>query len=121
MNLCWVTIKVNNLEESLKFYNEVIGLNISERFNTPDGTEFAMLGKKNEAKIELIYNPNHTNVKTSEDITIGFFVDSQEIALNIMEKNNIEVIKGPISPNQDVSFFFVKDPNGYEIQLVDKK
>lgn len=121
MNLCWVTINVNNMEESLKFYNEVIGLKISERFDTPDGTEFAMLGEKDDPKIELVYNRNYTSVKPSEDTTIGFFVESQESALDIMNKKNIDVIRGPISPNPDVSFFFIKDPNGYEIQLVDKK
>lgn len=121
MKLAWVTIYVNNIEESLKFYNEVLGLKVAERFNTPDGTEFLMLGENEESKIELIYSPNKGNAKPSEDMSIGLFVESQEIAMENMKKNNIEIIRGPIAPNSSVSFFFVNDPNGYEIQLVERK
>ena len=54
-------------------------------------------------------------------MSIGLFVESQEIAMENMKKNNIEIIRGPIAPNSSVSFFFVNDPNGYEIQLVERK
>lgn len=34
MKFCWSTITVENLEESLKFYNDILGLNMNRRFNT---------------------------------------------------------------------------------------
>lgn len=32
MKFCWVTITVKNMEESLRFYYEIVGLNIDKRF-----------------------------------------------------------------------------------------
>ncbi|MDD5601014.1 MAG: VOC family protein, partial [Actinomycetota bacterium] len=32
MKFCWTTIMVNDLEESLKFYQEIIGLPVNRRF-----------------------------------------------------------------------------------------
>ena len=32
MKFCWVTITVKNMEESLRFYQEIVGLTIDRRF-----------------------------------------------------------------------------------------
>ncbi len=53
MKFCWSTLKVKNLEESLKFYQEIVGLKINKRFNAGPGREIAFLGD-GETKIELI-------------------------------------------------------------------
>ena len=44
MKFCWSTLMVKNLEESLKFYKEIVGLNVSNRFNAGTGVEIAFLG-----------------------------------------------------------------------------
>ena len=55
---------VNNLEESLKFYQEIIGLRVDKRFNAVPGVKIAFLGDE-ETKLELICN------KTSRKVNIG--------------------------------------------------
>lgn len=37
MKFCWTTIRVKNLEESLKFYQEIVGLKLDKRFNASQG------------------------------------------------------------------------------------
>jgi lactoylglutathione lyase len=51
MKFCWTTITVNNLEESLKFYQEIAGLSLERRFGAGPGSEIAFLGN-GETKIE---------------------------------------------------------------------
>jgi len=63
MNFCWIALNVSNMEESLKFYHEIIGLKISERFNVGEDMEIAMLGETYGTKVELIYNKKQ-NVST---------------------------------------------------------
>ncbi len=52
MKLCWSTLNVNNLEESIKFYTEIAGLEVVNRFKAGP-SEIAFLGS-GETKIELI-------------------------------------------------------------------
>jgi lactoylglutathione lyase len=54
-------------------------------------------------------------------MTIGFTVDSLQEALELVKSNGIQVIAGPMSPNPHLSFFLVKDPDGYIVQLLEQK
>ena len=44
MKFCWTTIRVNNLEKSLKFYQEIVGLMVDRRFKAGQDLEIAFLG-----------------------------------------------------------------------------
>ena len=39
MNFCWITFYVRNMEESLKFYHDIIGLEIAEHFHAGEDRE----------------------------------------------------------------------------------
>ncbi len=116
MKFCWITINVANMEESINFYHDIIGLKVAERFMLGNEIEIAMLGEGEGTKVELIYNKDNTAKSTG--ISIGFEVDSLEKAMELMREKNIPIIRGPISPNSSTSFFFINDPNGVEIQIV---
>jgi len=120
MNLCWITLTVNNIEESLKFYCDILNLNVAERFKAGEDTEIVMLGNKDEVKIELIC---YKGVEISErkGLSIGFTVESLEKTIAYLKENNIELESPIISPNPMTRFFFVKDPNGIQIQFVEEK
>jgi lactoylglutathione lyase len=53
MKFLWTTILVNNMDESLKFYEEIVGLKLTERFQAGPGMEISFLGE-GETKVELI-------------------------------------------------------------------
>ncbi|WP_286905287.1 VOC family protein [Clostridium sp. UBA1652] len=120
MNLCWITLTVNNIEESLKFYCDILNLNVAERFKAGEDTEIVMLGNKDEVKIELIC---YKGVEISErnGLSIGFTVESLEKTIDYLKENNIKLESPIISPNPMTRFFFVKDPNGIQIQFVEEK
>ena len=120
MKFCWITLHVKDIKESLKFYHELLGVEISERFSTGD-SEIVMLGESDKPKIELICDKSEGVEIKSRGISIGFEVDSLDDAMNYVKSNNIPIEKGPISPSPNISFFFIKDPNGIEIQLVEHK
>ena len=62
------------LEESLKFYQEVVGLELDKRFQAGPGVEIAFLGK-GETKIELICREGSGKVNIGRYFC-GFEVDS---------------------------------------------
>jgi lactoylglutathione lyase len=118
MKFCWSTLRVNSLEESLDFYQKIVGLKSNRRFKSDENTEIAFLGN-GETKLELIDNNENNDVNYGEDISLGFEVDSLEDKMNHLKENSIDIESGPIQPNPNIKFFFVKDPNGLKSQFVE--
>lgn len=118
MKLSHITISVKNMEESLKFYNKVLGLPIQHRLNPYLGTEIIFLGD-GDTSVELICLEEKHNVSFGEDISIGFGVQSLEVTRALLSKNGIacgEIINAGLQTR----FFFVKDPNGVKIQFIEQ-
>lgn len=109
---------VKDLEQSLKFYNEIVGLNVSSRFNAGPGVEIVFLGD-GETKIELIGNKDFKEARVGQDISLGFEVNSVDDMMVFVKENGIDVHSGPFEPNPHTKFFYVLDPNGLKIQFVE--
>ncbi|MDR3596338.1 VOC family protein [Clostridium sp.] len=118
MKFCWSTLKVKNLEESLKFYEEIVGINVNKRFNAGPGREIAFLGD-GETKIELICDEAIKEVIYGEHISLGFEVNSVDEMMNFVKEKGIAIHSGPIQPNPHTRFFYVLDPNGLRIQFLE--
>jgi lactoylglutathione lyase len=118
MKFCWSTLRVKNLEESLKFYQEIVGLKIDRRFNAGPGVEIAFLGD-GETKIELLYDENNKGINVGQDISWGFEVGSLDETMSLVKEKGIEIQGGIIQPNPHVKFFYVLDPNSLKIQFVE--
>src|SRR5665648_733820 len=85
MKFCWVTINVKDMEKSLHFYQEIIGLNINRRMKPNSDMEIIFLGS-GETQIELIYNTKVDDIAIGKDISLGFVVDSIEQMSEILRK-----------------------------------
>lgn len=117
MKFCWCTINVINMEESLQFYKEVVGLSLERRFQAGPDTEIAFLGTGG-TEIELIWNRSKESVTIGNDISLGFEVDSLKEKIAFLKERKLD-FTGPFQPNPHVKFIFVTDPNGCRIQFVE--
>ncbi len=118
MKLCWCTISVKDIEESLKFYREIVGLKENKRFQAGPGAEIAFLGE-GETQIELIHNNSIKQINIGLDISLGFEVDSVDEMMRFVKQNGIDIHSGPFQPNPHTRFFYVLDPNGLKVQFVE--
>ena len=118
MSFCWSTIEVNDLEESLEFYQEIVGLKLNRRFEAGPESEIAFLGA-GETEIELIDHEESDEVDIGQDISLGFEVDSLDEKLEFIKEKGIPIHSGPVQPNPNIKFFFIQDPNGLKIQFVE--
>ena len=119
MSFCWATINVNQMEESLAFYQNVVGLELNQRFQAGPGVEIAFLGD-GETKVELIDDKKNQSVQVGEDLSLGFDVESLEEKIDFVKSKGISIHSGPFQPNAQIKYFFVLDPNGLKIQFVDR-
>lgn len=120
MKFCWTTIMVKNMEESLKFYQGIIGLNIDRRFKAGPGMEITFLGE-GETKLELIHDSNLEQVNLGKDISVGFQVNSVDEMMTFVKEKGLEIHSGPFEPNPNIKYFYILDPNGLKIQLLEAK
>ena len=119
MKLKWVTFKVSDLRASLTFYSELLGLEIAAQFGSPEH-QIAMLGEKDQPKIELIFEPDATVEHPGHGVSVGLEPDHLDQLVHTLQEHGYQ-LQGPVSPNPQIRFFFVQDPDGYTVQLVEQK
>lgn len=120
MNFCWVTLKVSNMKDSMNFYHGILGLPVCTRIGG-NGHEMVMLGDKDKPKIELLHDEKFSVDNPGNIVSVGIMVDSLEKAMELMKDSGVEIVSGPLSPAPGIRFFFVRDPDGVEVQLVESR
>ena len=122
MEYLWTTLTISNMEKSLAFYTENLGLAIRSRFRTGDGTEIVFLDGAAGAAVELIQHGPLPVLASGRGagISLGFRTKSLEQAMEDLAGAGIPVERGPIQAGGGTRFFFVRDPDGYEIQIVEE-
>ena len=122
MKYLWTTIYVKDLEESIVFYSDLLGLKVTQRFSAGPGKEIAFMGNgsDNETLVELFADSSIDTVSFTESISVGFAVDSVDVMLNTVKTKSIPIHNGPFE-TPSFKFFTVKDPNGLNVQLFQKK
>jgi lactoylglutathione lyase len=123
MKFLWTTITVKNLDESIAFYSDLVGLRMLKRFPAGPGMEIVFMGNgtDNETLVEFLADSNTSTVNHSECITLGFAVDSVEAMLETVQRHNIPVHTEPVETPSGSRFFCIKDPNGLNIQFFQQK
>ena len=115
---CQATLTVRDLDASVRFYNEVVGLPIDRRGPAgPDG-ELAFLGD-GETKVELICYEGRPEAIVGNGACLGFRVESVPETLERLRGGGIPVVSDIIQPNPHVRFFYALDPDGFRVQFVE--
>ncbi|WP_218653125.1 lactoylglutathione lyase [Nostoc sp. TCL26-01] len=124
MRLLHTMLRVGNLEESLKFYCDVLGMKLLRRKDYPGG-EFtlAFIGYGDEADntvIELTYNWGTDKYDLGNaygHIALG--VDDIYATCESIKSQGGKVVRepGPMKHGSTV-IAFIEDPDGYKVELI---
>lgn len=108
------TMIVKNLEESIKFYRDVLGFKEGYHVGTPDGGAITIMKSENGASVELIENTNFEVGLYS----IGTDVNNLDETIRFLKEKGYETT-GPVIPSTVGRMTFVLDPNGIRICLIE--
>ena len=116
MKMLHVTIRTDQFDDELKFYQEIIGLRMI-RDMRPMGRKMVFLANEaGETEIEIIETPGAGNAG-NENLSIGFRTENVEAQRQELISLGLEATP-MICPNPQVRFCFVKDPAGVNIQFM---
>ncbi|MBM3839630.1 MAG: VOC family protein [Verrucomicrobia bacterium] len=112
--------RVNDLEQTLKFYRDVLGLQETRRHKSPRGSELVFLkAPESEELIEICYFPASGSVQVQADLThLAFEVDSLDDFGKHLASLGYRYSDGPHYKENGGGFAFVDAPEGYEIELI---
>jgi lactoylglutathione lyase len=127
MRILHTMIRVANLERSLAFYTDVLGMRLLRRQDYPGGRftlAFVGYGDESEgAVIELTHNWDTTSYEIGNGFGhIALAVDDAHKACNQVKSKGGKVTReaGPMKHGTTV-IAFVEDPDGYKIELIEMK
>ena len=113
--------RVNDLERTTKFYQEVLGLEEIRRHKSPRGSELVFLKVPgSEEQIEITYFPGSGPVQVQPDLThLAFEVESLDEFGKHLAKLGLKFSDGPTKSSSGSVFAFIDAPEGYEIELIE--
>jgi len=126
MRILHTMLRVGNLERSITFYTDVLGMTLLRQKEYPKGKfTLAFLGYGPESEnpaLELTYNWGKDNYEIGTGFGhIAINVEDVYKAVEQAKEKGAEVMReaGPMSAG-DTILAFLKDPDGYEIELLSK-
>jgi len=114
--------RLNDLERSVRFYKDVLGLQEVRRHKSPRGSELVFLKAPfSDETIELCHFPDSGPVQVQPDLThLAFEVESLEAFGRHLEKHGLKYSDGPHLKPDGSGFAFIDAPEGYEIELMQR-
>ena len=127
MRLLHTMLRVGNLERSIKFYTEILGMSLLRQKDYPDGKfTNAFLGygdEKDNTALELTYNWDTDHYDKGNGFGhLAIEVDDVYEAAEKIRQQGGKIIRepGPMNAGNTI-LAFVADPDGYEIELLAPK
>lgn len=126
MKMIHTMLRVKDLDASIAFYTEVLGMKLHSRNDYPEGKfTLAFVGYGEEAddgSIELTYNWGRDQYDMGDAFGhVALAVTDIYATCDAIKNKGGEVVReaGPMKHGTTV-IAFVKDPNGYMIELIQR-
>jgi len=115
-------MRVNDLERTVKFYEDALGLSVSRRSTSPRGAQLVFLRTPgSEEEIELCKLPDSPSVQVQPDLMhLAFEVDDLAAFAAQLAKKGYHLSDGPTPTGSGSVIAFIDAPEGYEVELIQR-
>src|ERR1041384_5892577 len=107
-------MRVNDLERTVKFYQDVLELRVARRSVSPRGAQIVFLATPNsDEEIEICQLPNSPSVQVQADLMhLAFEVDNLKEFAAKLEKKGFKLSDGPTPTSSGSVIAFIDAPEG---------
>lgn len=118
-------IRVLDLDRSLKFYDQAFGFTPCHTLDFEDFALVYLRNDENDMEIELTLNKGETTAY-SHGSGYGHIamcvdnLDAEHQRFNALELAPTDIVEFAPDNNLIARFFFVEDPDGYEIEVLER-
>jgi lactoylglutathione lyase len=115
-------MRVSDMDQTINFYTNVLGLEVLERKVSPRGSHLAFLKvPDSEELIELCSFPPSGPVRVQEDLVhLAFQVENLDDTIEQLGAKQIRITDGPTKTSSGSRFIFIDAPDGYEVELIER-
>jgi lactoylglutathione lyase len=115
-------MRVNDLERTVKFYEQALDLKVARRSVSPRGAQIVFLATPNsDEEIEICQLPNSPSVQVQPDlIHLAFEVEDLKAFTARLEKKGFKLSDGPTPTGSGSVIAFIDAPEGYEVELIQR-
>jgi len=115
-------MRVNDLERTVKFYVEALGLRVGRKHTSPRGAQLVFLRTPNsDEEIELCHLPNSPSVQVQPDLVhLAFEVEDMAAFVAKIGKKGYKLSDGPTRTGSGSVIAFIDAPEGYEVELIQR-
>jgi len=116
-------MRVNDIERSVKFYQDALGLKATRRHTSPRGAQLVFLATPNsDEEIELCQMPpGAPAVQVQPDLMhLAFEVDDLAAFEAELKKKGYALSDGPTQTGSGSVIAFIDAPEGYEVELIQR-
>lgn len=115
-------MRVSDIDQTIAFYTDILGLEVLERKTSPRGSHLAFLRVPNSDElIELCSFPPSGPVKVQEDLVhLAFQVENLDDTIATLKQKGVTITDGPTKTSSGSRFIFIDAPDGYEVELIER-
>jgi len=124
-NLHHIAIQTRDLDKSLLFYQDLLGMPVLKREISPKGRVIVWL-KAGEGRLELYGGKpgQQLSPKWNQDaigpLSLGFIVPDLDRAVQYLKALDVSIVKVPYEPVPGERAAMISGPDGEEIVLLEK-
>jgi len=125
MKFTHTMIRVSDIEKSLKFYTEVMGLKKVKEMELKTATLYFVADERECCTIELTHNHEQPEEGYSHGSYFGhlaFETDNINAFTQKLKSSGLEYTRPPFEVKEGgPTIAFLEDPDGYQIEIIEKK
>lgn len=118
-NVICPTISVKNMEESIRFYTNILHLKEKGRIGGAHGVNIVFLEDEEHNLLELVEHAQGDVPAGHGNVSILLGIANLQATLEELRANDIPITRGPIETPGGQKFVFIQDSNGVVLELME--
>ncbi len=123
MRFAHTMIRVKDIDESIRFYTEELGMSLERRLELP-GADATLAFVKDPAsgmEVELTYNHDDRDYELGDAFGhLAFYVASVDDTFGRLKEKGVRFSLEPKTMKNGTRIMFAVDPTGYKIEFIER-